>query len=175
MKIDRTWERLVIEHTVVGVHTWSKVSLFKAAYIESRLPESVAGPDEVVEISGSKRSRANSRSDASQSGVSVAMCGLSTSTKYFCSALAICNSAHAEKIAIFTMTKALELSPFRSPMAALSDSANQWSVNNSTRRVADHLLEKFSNAETSNFRILPIRSTSVTMPVAMKVAQTLTA
>ena len=37
------------------------------------------------------------------------------------------------------------------------------------------LLVKLSNAPTSSFSILPIRSTSVTMPVAMKVAQTFTA
>lgn len=37
------------------------------------------------------------------------------------------------------------------------------------------LLEKFSNAETKSFKILPMRSTSVTIPVAIKVAQTLMA
>lgn len=34
---------------------------------------------------------------------------------------------------------------------------------------------KLSKAPTSSFSILPIRSTSLTMPVAMKVPQTLTA
>lgn len=34
---------------------------------------------------------------------------------------------------------------------------------------------KLSKDETKSFKILPIRSTSVTRPVAMKVAQTLTA
>ena len=34
---------------------------------------------------------------------------------------------------------------------------------------------KLSKAPTSSFNILPIRSTSVTMPVAMNVAQTFTA
>ena len=43
------------------------------------------------------------------------------------------------------------------------------------REQAAVLLVKLSNAPTSNFSILPIRSTSVTMPVAMNVAQTLTA
>jgi hypothetical protein len=37
------------------------------------------------------------------------------------------------------------------------------------------LLEKFSKADTSNFKMRPIRSTSVTIPVAIKVAQTLIA
>ena len=35
--------------------------------------------------------------------------------------------------------------------------------------------EKFSSAETRSLRILPMRSTSVTIPVAIKAAHTLTA
>lgn len=35
--------------------------------------------------------------------------------------------------------------------------------------------EKFSSADTRSFKIRPIRSISVTIPVAMKVAQTVTA
>jgi hypothetical protein len=35
--------------------------------------------------------------------------------------------------------------------------------------------EKFSSADTKSFNILPIRSMSVTIPVAIKVAQTFTA
>jgi hypothetical protein len=35
--------------------------------------------------------------------------------------------------------------------------------------------EKFSSADTKSFKIRPIRSMSVTIPVAMKVAHTLTA
>lgn len=38
-----------------------------------------------------------------------------------------------------------------------------------------HLLEKFSRPRTRSFRILPIRSTLVTIPVAMNVAETLIA
>lgn len=37
------------------------------------------------------------------------------------------------------------------------------------------LLEKFSSPSTRSLRILPIRSTLVTIPVAMKVADTLIA
>jgi hypothetical protein len=117
--------------------TSSSVSLFNAEYIESRFPESVAGPDDVVEMSGSKRRRANSRREASHRGVSFAICGLRTSTKYLCSALAICNSAHAEKMAILTITSAFELSPLRSPIDALSESAfeslaSSWNQKEST-------------------------------------------
>ena len=42
-------------------------------------------------------------------------------------------------------------------------------------QLSDILLEKFSRAETRSLSILPIRSTSVTIPVAINVAQTLTA
>ena len=42
-------------------------------------------------------------------------------------------------------------------------------------RYGDLLVVKLSKADTKNFSILPMRSTSVTRPVAMKVAQTLTA
>lgn len=42
------------------------------------------------------------------------------------------------------------------------------------QEVAD-LLEKFSSAEMRSLRIRPMRSTSVTMPVAMNVAHTLIA
>lgn len=38
-----------------------------------------------------------------------------------------------------------------------------------------HMPEKFSNADTKSFNIRPIRSMSVTIPVAIKVAQTFTA
>lgn len=99
----------------------------------SRLPESDAEPMEEV-ISGSNLRRAYSRSDASQRGVSLAICGLSTSAKYVCSALAICNSAQAEKTAILTMTWAFELSPFKSPIAAVSDSPKRLA------RYEDHAL-----------------------------------
>jgi len=86
----------------------------------SRLPDKDADP--IEEMSGSNLNRAYSRRDDSQSGVSLAMCGFSTSTRYDCSELAICNSAQAEKTDILTMTWAFELKPFRSPIAALSDS-----------------------------------------------------
>lgn len=92
--------------------------------MESRLPETAA-PDPVVEISGSKRRRAYSRSEASHSGVSFARWGLRTSTRYFCSEEAICNSAQAEKIDILTITKAFELRPLRSPIVAVSESAGK--------------------------------------------------
>jgi hypothetical protein len=42
------------------------------------------------------------------------------------------------------------------------------------RKLID-LLEKFSKAEINSLRIRPMRSTSVTIPVAMKVAHTLIA
>jgi hypothetical protein len=103
-----------------GVLALSNVSRFRAAYIVSRLPDNDAEP--IDEISGSNLNRAYSRRDESQSGVSLAMCGLSTSTRYACSELAICSSAHAEKTDILTITCAFELRPFRSPIAALSDS-----------------------------------------------------
>jgi len=74
------------------------------------------------EISGSNLSRAYSRKDSNHSGVNLAMCGFRTSTRYVCSALAICSSAHAEKTAILTMTCEFELKPLRSPIAAVSDS-----------------------------------------------------
>ncbi|KAI6772043.1 hypothetical protein HG530_003001 [Fusarium avenaceum] len=67
-------------------------------------------------------------------------------------------SAQAENTDIFTMTCAFELRLFKSPIAALSLS-----------------LEKFSSALTRVLRILPMRSTSVTIPIEMKLAQTLTA
>jgi hypothetical protein len=60
-------------------------------------------------------------------------------------------------------------------MAALSESAFQIVSHVFDLQGHDYSLEKFSKAETSNFKILPMRSTSVTMPVAMKLAQTLTA
>ena len=41
--------------------------------------------------------------------------------------------------------------------------------------IQDDLLVKLSRAATRSFRILPMRSTSFTRPVAMKVAQTFTA
>ena len=42
-------------------------------------------------------------------------------------------------------------------------------------QVMNLLFVKLSKAATRNFNILPMRSTSVTKPVAMNVAQTLTA
>ena len=85
----------------------------------SRLPDKDAEPIE-DEMSGSNLSRAYSLSDASQSGVSFAMCGLKTWIKYVCSVLAIWSSAHAENTDILTMTAAFELRPRRSPIAAAS-------------------------------------------------------
>lgn len=85
----------------------------------SKLPDNEAEPIE-DEMSGSNLKRAYSRSDANHSGVSLAICGFSTSTRYVCSALAICSSAQAEKTDILTMTCELELSPLRSPIAAVS-------------------------------------------------------
>lgn len=98
--------------------TLSKVSLLRAAYIVSKLPDNDADP--IDEISGSNLNRAYSLNDASHNGVRRAICGFSTSTRYFCSALAICSSAHAENTDILTMTAAFELRPFKSPMAAAS-------------------------------------------------------
>jgi hypothetical protein len=81
-----------------------------------------------MEISGSKRNRANSLSDDNHSGVRVAIWGFTTSTKYFCSVLATWSSAQAENTAILTITCALELSPFRSPIDAASESTSQVSA-----------------------------------------------
>jgi len=86
----------------------------------SKLPDNDAEP--MDEISGSNLKRAYSRREESQRGVSLAMCGLRTSIKYVCSALAIWSSAQAEKTDIFTITWAFELRPLRSPIAAVSDS-----------------------------------------------------
>lgn len=140
----------------------------------SRLPDKEADPiDE--EMSGSNLSRAYSRNDASHSGVNFAICGLRTSIKYVCSALAIWSSAHAENTDIFTMTAAFELSPLKSPMAAVSVAPirSQSILWGGPRHC--NLLEKFSSAEIRSLSIRPIRSTSVTIPVAMKVAHTLIA
>ena len=97
-----------------------------------------------------------------------------TPTRYFCSALAICSSAHAEKTDILTITAALELRPFKSPIAAASVSPVHVRKY-ATPVIKFYLLEKFSNAETKSLRMRPIRSTSVTIPIEMKVAHTLTA
>jgi hypothetical protein len=41
--------------------------------------------------------------------------------------------------------------------------------------ICDGLLEKFSRADTRSFKIRPMRSTSVTIPVAINTAHTFTA
>jgi hypothetical protein len=87
----------------------------------SKLPDKDADPMD-DEISGSKRRRAYSLNEANHNGVSLAICGFKTFTRYVCSALAICSSAHAENTAILTMTCEFELNPFKSPIAAVSDS-----------------------------------------------------
>ena len=74
-------------------------------------------------MSGSNLNLANSCSDDSQRGVSFAICGFTTASRYLCSELATCSSAQAEKIAILTMTWALELRPLNSPIAADSESS----------------------------------------------------
>src|SRR5215472_11347362 len=92
----------------------------------SRLPDSEVGL-EVVEMSGSKRKREYSLREVSHNGVRFARCGFRTSTRYFCSLLAICSSAQAEKTDILTMTSAFELRPFKSPIEADSDSVAKLS------------------------------------------------
>jgi putative effector of murein hydrolase len=59
-------------------------------------------------------------------------------------------------------------------MAAASVSPDKVSIDVHELKIV-HTLEKFSSAEIRSFRIRPILSTSVTMPVAMNVAHTFTA
>lgn len=74
-----------------------------------------------------------------------------------------------------TMTWALALRPFSSPIEAVSEIAIEISQSVSSRAYVASIPEKFSRAEIKSLRIRPMRSTSVTMPVEMNVAQTLTA
>lgn len=100
----------------------SRVSRFSAEYTVSRLSEGDVWAV-LLEMSGSNLSLANSCSDDNQRGVSFPTCGFTTASRYVCSVLATCSSAQAEKIAILTITWALELRPFNSPIAADSESS----------------------------------------------------
>jgi len=130
----------------------------------------------LLEISGSKRRRANSCRDDSHSGMRLAMCGFTTSVRYVRSVLATCSSAQADNTDILTIVCALVLSDLRSPIAVLPVSvASEISQRQSNGPIDEHIPVKPESADTRSFRILPIRSMSFTKPVAMKVAHTLIA
>lgn len=127
------------------------------------------------EISGSKRSRANSFSEESHNGVSRARYGWTTAVKYCCSMLAICNRAQAENNAILIMTRALELSPLRSPISVVLGFSRNCQRYYEACYKRENILAKFSKPTTRGLKILPILSTFVTIPVETNVAQTLIA